>query len=36
MRNWWLFVPCTLCVGFSQALPLYLFLNQRQFTLRGI
>ncbi len=28
VRNWWLVLPATLCVGFSLALPLYLFLRE--------
>ena len=27
VRNWWLVLPATFCVGFSLALPLYLFLR---------
>ena len=30
VRNWWLVLPATLCVGFSLALPLYLLLRERR------
>ncbi|SNY93868.1 Protein of unknown function [Cohaesibacter sp. ES.047] len=29
VRNWWLIIPSTFCVGLSLALPLYLFLRER-------
>ena len=28
VRNWWLIIPSTVCVGLSLALPLYLFLKE--------
>ena len=32
VRNWWLILPATLCVGLSLSLPLYLLLRERRLT----
>ena len=34
VRNWWLVVPSTLCVGLSLSLPLYLLLRERVYLSR--